>query len=90
MGVLDSNVEMNLQMSEGGAGQPSVYIMLLYTRVFLDGPQTFLTPGPWGHPSFLFMSFHMATQLCSTTSASIPQGRQGAKLLLVSCIHKQL
>jgi len=62
----------------------------LCAGVFRDGPHTLLTLGPWGQPSFLFMSFHTATQLCCTTSASIPQGRQGAKLLPVSCMHKQL
>lgn len=64
--------------------------MPLYAGVFRDGPHTLLTLGPWGHPSFLFMSFHTATQLCCTTSASIPQGRQGAQLLPVSCMREQL
>lgn len=89
---MDGNVEtgvINLQMGEGALGS-GVCVVHLCAGVFRDGPRTLLTPGPWGHPSFLFMSFHTATQLCCTTSASIPQGRQGAQLLPVSCMHEQL
>lgn len=63
-------------MGEGALGS-----LLSVAVMFGDGPHTFLTQGPWGHPSFLFMSFHTATLLCYTTSASIPQGRRGTEPL---------